>query len=251
VSGGAVLALAGMVAVTGLVRDARDLEPSSNFVSAVNAPPESFIRVGITHRVPRRWSVGREVGELVALNGSGLDWNSPKGQQWADGMSLAHRIAIISFVQATVMIWMLSQMEVDQGRLTINTTCGPSWSMPNAGCGYDPWSSALNRSGHIPNWYRFLLWEQSIALSTALTLSIGDYVWNMAVANGGSSDSFIAAQSQAFPNNPGSAIPPVNVESDRTPGNGPLVGHLGETRSDMVRSPFFDSLRRRFGVLPR
>jgi pimeloyl-ACP methyl ester carboxylesterase len=251
VSGGAVLALAGMMITTNQLRDARDLEPGSTFVSEVNTPPESYVRVGITHRVPRRWSVAREVGEVLAVNGSGLEWNSPKGQQWADGMSLVHRIAIISFVQATVMIWMLSQMEVDQGRLTINTTCGPSWTMPNAGCGYDPWSSALNRSGHISNWYRFLLWEQSIALSTALTLSIGDYIWNMAVAAGRTSDSFIAAESQAFPNNPGSAIPPVNIESDRSSANGPLVGHLGETHSEMVRGPFQRELEVRFGVRRR
>jgi hypothetical protein len=126
-----------------------------------------------------------------------------------------------------------------------------SQAVPNAGCGYDPYSSAVTRSGHISNWYRFLLWEQAIALSTALTLGVGNFIGNMAVADNRTSDSFIAAESQFFPNNPGSAIAPVNIESARTPGNGPLVGHLGETHSDMVRAPFVDALRLRFGVEPR
>jgi pimeloyl-ACP methyl ester carboxylesterase len=248
VGGGAIFALEAMARVSGQLQDARDLVPSSSFVTAVNTPPESFVRVGITHRVPRRWSVAREAAEAIAINQSGLEWNSPKGAQAVYAMSLAHRIAVISFVQATVMIWMLSQMEVDQGRLTINTTCGPSWTLPNAACGYDSYSSPLSRSGHISNWYRFLLWEQAIALSTALTLNIADLIWNMSVADNRSSDAFIAAASQFFPTNTGSALAAINIESDRDPANGPLVGHLGEPHSDMVRAPFQRSLQERFAV---
>lgn len=247
--GGAVLSIIGILGSDALgLGNARDLKPSSTFVNDVNSPAESYIRVGITHRVPRRWSLAMYFAEYV---NSPLPWNPTFAERGSYEMSSAYRRALITFVQSSVMIWLLSEMERDQGRLQIDYSCGPAWTSPAAGCGYDPATSAATRWAHTSSWYYYLLEQQALSGRTVLTFNIGDWLWNKSVADNRVSDSFIAAESQQFPNNPGSAAPPVNSESDRVPGLGPLVGHSGETRSDMIRFPLERILRTRFGILPR
>jgi hypothetical protein len=217
-------------------------------VSDVNAPAESYVRVGITHRVPRCWSRAVYVAEYF---NSPLPWNPSFAARESYEMSSAYRRALITLIQSSEMIWLLSEMERDQGRLQIDCSCGPGWTTPGAGCGYDPATSAATRWSYTSSWYTYLLQQQAVASGTVLTFNVADWLWNKSVADGRVSDSFIAAESQQFPNNPGSAIPPVNIETDRSFGRGPLVGHSGETRSDMTRSPLVSTLQSRFGVLPR
>ena len=245
---GTLSTLGGILAVSGGVRAARDLDPSSAFVSAVNAPAESYIRIGITHRVPRRWSFAMQVGEYADGAQQPLPWNPQSAAKGAYEMSEAYRRALITFIQSTVMIWLLSEMEADQGRLQINYACGPAWSSPGVGCGYDPGIPSWTRWAFASSWYTYLLAQQDISARTVLTYNLADWIWNKSVADSRTSDAFIAAESQQFPNNVGSAIPPVNLESDRVFGNGPLVAHLGETHSDMVRAPVSLAMRLRFGI---
>ena len=247
--GGAIGSIIGILGSDAFgLGNARHLEPSSTFVNDVNAPAESYVRVGITHRVPRRWSLGMYVAEYT---NSPLPWNPTFASRGSYEMSSAYRRALITFIQSTVMIWVLSEMERDQGRLRIDNSCGPAWTSPAAGCGYDPATSAATRWAYTSSWYTYRLQQQALAGGTVLTFNIGDWLWNKSVADNRSSDSFIAAESQQFPNNPGSAIPPINIETDRSFGRGPLVGHSGETRSDMTFSPLVLALQGRFGVLPR
>ena len=250
VSSGAVASIGLVLAAdaVGPGRAARHLDPSSTFVNDVNAPAESFVRVGITHRVPRRWSLATYVSEY---NNSPLPWNPAFGAEGAYEMSSVYRRALITMIQSSVMIWLLSEMERDQGRLQIDYSCGPAWTSPGAGCGYDPATSAATRWAHISSWYYYLLEQQAVATGTVLTFNVADWLWNKSVADGRVSDSFIAAESQQFPNSYGSAIPPVNIETERGVGTGPLVGHSGETRSEMTRRPLVTALQSRFGVLPR
>ena len=107
---------------------------------------------------------------------------------------------------------------------------------------------AYTRWGYTSSWYAYLLAQQAVAAGTVLTFNVADWIWNKSVADNRTSDSFIAAESAQFPNNPGSAIPPLNIESDRSSERGPPVGHSGETHSDMVRFPIDNLLRIRFGV---
>jgi pimeloyl-ACP methyl ester carboxylesterase len=248
--GGAVASIAGLrlADALGPGTAARQLDPSSTFVSDVNAPAESYVRIGITHRVPRRWSLATYFAEYI---NSPLPWNPGFGAEGTYDMSSTYRRALITLIQSSVMIWLLSEMEREQGRLQIDYSCGPAWTSPAAGCGYDPATPAPTRWAYTSSWYYYLLEQQAVASGTVLTFNVADWLWNKSVADGRVSDSFIAAESQQFPNNPGSAIPPVNIETDRSSGTGPLVGHSGETRSEMTRRPLVAVLQSRFGVPPR
>lgn len=222
-----------------------DLRPSSVFVNNVNAAAESFPRVGITHRVPRRWSFAREVGEVSNLP---LRWNSSQADSAAYAVSYTHRAALITFIQSTVMLWLLDDMA---NSMQLNSNCGPAWSSGGAWCGYDPYENPWTRWSYYSGWYSYLQLQQAVSLQMVLALNAADYLWNKATADGRDGDAFIAAASQEYPNIAGSGVAPVNVESDRNPRNGFLVAHIGETRSAMVGVVIEDALRGRFGVAKR
>ena len=149
-------------------------------MSDVNAPAESYIRVGITHRVPRRWSLATYFAEYF---NSPLPWNPTVAAQGTYEMSSAYRRALITLIQSSVMIWLLSEMEREQGRLQIDYSCGPAWTSPAAGCGYDPATSAATRWAYTSSWYYYLLEQQAVSSGIVLTFNIGDWLWNKSVAD--------------------------------------------------------------------
>ena len=242
---GAAGLLAGLYFVDGTVKNARDIDPSSNFVSAVNSYAESFVRVGITHRAPRRWGFAQMYYESQALP---LPWNSSEAARGAFNMSLTYRSALISFIQSTAMIWMLSQMEIDQGRFQINSNCGPVWNATGAACGYNPGEAPWTRYAYQSSWYAYLQSVQSVSLGVVLSLNVFDYIWSKSVSDRRDSDAFIAATSQRYPDNGLTAAPPLNFESEILLSNSPLVAHLGETSSRMISRPISATLQQRFGV---
>ena len=124
-----------MMANTG----ASDLDPDAAFIGQVNAVPETFRRVGITHRIPNSGALARYLGERLGTN----EWNDPSVETAVREYNNARRSAVFNFVIATVQLWMLSSYELGVSRWQLNSECGPVYSrFGNCGGYSDPFAAS-------------------------------------------------------------------------------------------------------------
>ncbi|MCU0636883.1 MAG: hypothetical protein MUE41_18590, partial [Gemmatimonadaceae bacterium] len=109
VMGGTLLASLGVAGDDFFPRD--DLKPGSGFLDTLAQTPEHYLRVGITHRVPKRWSFARLAGENVE---AAATWNDPSAANAASLVSQVHRVALFQMINAMVSIWALDAITSNQ-----------------------------------------------------------------------------------------------------------------------------------------
>jgi pimeloyl-ACP methyl ester carboxylesterase len=240
---GDALLLAGIVGDHALQRD--DLKPRSTFIQRLNATPERYLRVGITHRVPRRWSVARLVGEFTDPHPS---WNDAAADSAVMSASRVYRGALSSMILAQLNLWLMEAMSQQSMLLALDLQCGPFYTYAPDCLRRPFWTPT--QYGPFARWYEHNLMVRNASVGLVAALNAADYAWNVAASDMRPSDSFIAASSQRYPMSTGSPFQPEQRETDRRPENGPLPGHNGEPRSDMTRVELERVLRQTF-LVPR
>lgn len=118
---------------------ASDLDPDAAFIGQVNAIPESYRRVGVTHRISESGALARYIGERIGTQ----TWNDPSVETAVREYNIARRSAVFNFVITTVQLWMLSSYEVGASRWQLNEQCGPVYSrLGNCGGISDPYMAS-------------------------------------------------------------------------------------------------------------
>ncbi len=221
-----------------------DLNPDSPFIQQVNSAPESFPRVGITHRVANSGALARYLGERLGTN----EYDGYSADLAAREYNITRRSALFNFILATVQLAMLSEYEMGFSRWQLTTSCGPVYSsFGNCGGVTEPYLA--NR--FYNSYAQYLFQQQALAAGIYLSLTIANGVWNWGTTDQQGGDAFIASASQFYPNVVGSPFLPVNVESDRSFNGLATPAHGGETRSTQTANVFESQLQLRFGVQRR
>jgi pimeloyl-ACP methyl ester carboxylesterase len=222
----------------------KDLDPDSPFIAQVNSVPESFRRIGITHRVPNSGALARYLGERLGTN----EYDGYSADLAALEYNSTRRSALFNFILATVQLAMLSEYEMGFSRWQLTSSCGPVYSsFGNCGGVTEPYLA--NR--FYNSYAQYLFQQQALAAGIYLSLTIANGIWNWGTTDQQGGDAFIASASQYYPNVSGSPFLPVNVESDRSYNGLASPAHGGETRSSRTASVIEAQLQQRFGVQRR
>jgi pimeloyl-ACP methyl ester carboxylesterase len=235
--------LAGYKLSGALTGDSRDLKRGSAFVRNRKLYTENFPRVGITHRVDQRWAVVRM---LYEYQGRPLAWNSIVAEKGAFAMSQLYQSARYTLISSTIQLWLLNTSDYDNDGLSLNESCGPFYSSQTTCSGN--YQDPFNRNAYRQGWFDYFLRWQRLSLGTLLALEGADEIWNWMTADNTASDGFIDAESQFYPDTNVTPTVPVNLESARSPGNGPTMAHNGELKSKQIEFVLTRSLLQNIGV---